>query len=171
MQRKKPFCFIIILVNICVYSILNFAKNTLDLAFFLSYEFAFFIGLCIIILSFLSYQKNILKKAEIYKFEKKPLFITLKKARALKNSKFRLINDDFKPSFKLALKNFGVFFSLAKLGAYVFLALGFLALQRHGLLDIFAFLFGISSLVLALFVFMFFVNLKERKDDKFKKNH
>ena len=68
MQRKKPFCFIIILVNICVYSILNFAKNTLDLAFFLSYEFAFFIGLCIIILSFLSYQKIILKKAEIYKF-------------------------------------------------------------------------------------------------------
>lgn len=158
MQGKKAFSFIIILTNIAIYIILNFAKNTLNLAFVLSYEFSFFSMLLIIILSFLSYQKNILKKTKIYKIEKKPLFLTLKKVnKNVKILNFKAINDDFKPSFKLALKNFGVFFSLAKLGAYIFLALGFLALQRHDLLDIFAFIAGISSLILGVFIFMFWM--------------
>ncbi|TQR60368.1 hypothetical protein [Campylobacter troglodytis] len=163
MQRKKAFCFIIILVNIIIYLSLNLYKNTLNLPFFLSYEFAFFMTLCIILLSFLSYQKNILNKAKTYKFEERPNFLLLKAvSKNSRISKFRIIKDEFKPSFKVALKNFRVFFNLAKLFAYCLFVLGFLILKRWDLLDIFAFIAGISSLVLTVFIFAFWM-----RNDKF----
>lgn len=76
--------------------------------------------------------------------------------------KFKATNDEFKPSFKGALKNFGVFFSLAKLCAYAFLALGFLALQRQNLLDIVGFLGGVSSVLASVLAFAGLCVYKQR---------
>lgn len=76
--------------------------------------------------------------------------------------KFKATNDEFKPSFKGALKNFGVFFSLAKLCAYAFLALGFLALQRQNLLDIVGFLGGVSSVLVSVLAFAGLCVYKQR---------
>ena len=90
--------------------------------------------------------------------------ICLKKNAPQKILKFKAANDEFKPTLKLAFKNFGVFFSLAKLGAYAFLALGFLALQKQDLLDIAAFLSGISAVLLGVFAFAGFCAYKQKRE-------
>ena len=90
--------------------------------------------------------------------------ICLKKNAPQKILKFKATNDEFKPTLKLAFKNFGVFFSLAKLGAYAFLALGFLALQKQDLLDIAAFLGGISATLLGVLAFAGFCAYKQRRE-------
>ena len=90
--------------------------------------------------------------------------ICLKKNAPQKILKFKAANDEFKPTLKLAFKNFGVFFSLAKLGAYAFLALGFLALQKQDLLDIAAFLGGISAALLGVLAFAGFCAYKQRRE-------
>ena len=90
--------------------------------------------------------------------------ICLKKNAPQKILKFKAPNDEFKPTLKLAFKNFGVFFSLAKLGAYAFLALGFLALQKQDLLDIAAFLSGISAVLLGVLAFAGFCAYKQRRE-------
>lgn len=158
MQGKKEICGILFCVNVLVCGFL-FALKGVNKTLFLSFEFAFFSSLFIIFLSFLSYRKNILKRAKETQF--KTLNIFTKKTPP-KIVKFKAINDDFKPTFKLAFKNLALFFSLAKLGAYAFLALGFLILHKHNLLDILAFLAGISSVLLGIFIFMIWV-----KYDKF----
>lgn len=158
MQGKKEICGILFCVNVLACGFL-FALKGVNKALFSSFEFAFFSSLFIIFLSFLSYKKNILKRAKKAQF--KTLNIFTKKTPP-KIVKFKAINDDFKPTFKLAFKNLALFFSLAKLGAYAFLALGFLILHRHNLLDILAFLAGISSVLLGIFIFMIWV-----KYDKF----
>lgn len=158
MQGKKEICGILFCVNVLACGFL-FALKGVNKALFSSFEFAFFSSLFIIFLSFLSYKKNILKRAKEAQF--KTLNIFTKKTPP-KIVKFKAINDDFKPTFKLAFKNLALFFSLAKLGAYAFLALGFLILHRHNLLDILAFLAGISSVLLGIFIFMIWV-----KYDKF----
>lgn len=94
------------------------------------------------------------QNAEFYAQPQPLIFYQKKPLQPLpKNLKFKAINEDFKPSFKVALKNFGAFFSLVKLCAYAFLALGFLVLQRQNLLDIVAFLSGISSVLLSVLIF------------------
>lgn len=156
MQGKKEICGILFCVNVLVCGFL-FALKGVEKTLFLSFEFAFFSSLLIIFLSFLSYRKGILKKAKEVEFKALNIF-TKKSTKPLKIVKFKAINDDF----KLAFKNLALFFSLAKLGAYAFLALGFLILHKHNLLDILAFLAGISSVLLGIFIFMVWV-----KYDKF----
>lgn len=160
MQGKKEICGILFCVNVLACGFL-FALKGVNKALFLSFEFAFFSSLFIIFLSFLSYKKNILKRAKKAQFKTLNIF-TKKSTTPPKIVKFKAINDDFKPTFKLAFKNLALFFSLAKLGAYAFLALGFLILHKHNLLDILAFLAGISSVLLGIFIFMIWV-----KYDKF----
>lgn len=152
MQGKKAFCGILVCANAFICTLLLAVKGA-NLAVVFSFECAFFASLFIIVLSFLSYQKSVTKKAQGVEIFTKPLGICLKKYAGVKILKFKAINDDFKPTFKLALKNFGVFFSVAKLGAYAFLVLGFLVLKKHDLLDIFAFLAGVSSVLLSVLVF------------------
>lgn len=165
MQGKKEFCGILLCVNIFVYGFLALFKG-INLPPFLSFEFAFFSSVLIVFLSFLHYQKGIIKKAQSVEIHTKPLNIFLKKQKHAKILNFKAINDDFKPTFKLALKNFSLFLSLAKFGAYAFLALGFLWLNKRNWLDIPAFLAGISALLLAIFIFMIWIRY-----GKFDTNH
>lgn len=130
--------------------------QSLHFALFLSYEFAYFSSCLIIIFSYLTYKKNILKKVKSYKSVKIPAFISLKKIN--KNTKifnFKALDEDFKISLKLALKNFTVFFSIIKLFSYILLILGFLFLQKQNLLEIFAYLWGIFALLISFFVLVF----------------
>lgn len=90
--------------------------------------------------------------------------ICLKKNAPQKILQFKAANDEFKPTLKLAFKSFGVFFSLAKLGAYAFLALGFLALQKQNLLSVAAFLGGISAVLLGVLVFAGFCAYKQKRE-------
>lgn len=194
MQDKKAFCGILACANVLICALFCAIKG-FGVALLISFEFAFFATLFIIILSFLSYKKNVFKKVstvgqmadttkamnveqkftqavskgQIFvpqndKSPKNAEFITQIQPQRLifcqkplqvlpKILKFKATNDEFKASFKGALKNFGVFFSLAKLCAYAFLALGFLTLQRQNLLDIVGFLGGVSSVLVSVLAF------------------
>lgn len=165
MQGKKELCGILLGANVFVYGFLALFKGV-NLPTFLSFEFAFFSSVLIVFFSFLHYQKGIIKKAQNAKIHTKPLNIFVKKQKHTKILNFKVINDDFKPTLKLALKNLSLFLSLAKLGAYAFLALGFLWLNKQNWLDVAAFLAGISVLLLAIFIFMIWI-----KYGKFDTHH
>lgn len=113
---------------------------------------------------FASQNDKSLKNAEFFtQIQPQSLIFCQKPLKTLpKILKFKTTNDEFKPSFKGALKNFGVFFSLAKLCAYAFLALGFLALQRQNLLDIVGFLGGVSSVLVSVLAFAGLCVYKQR---------
>ena len=134
------------------------------LASVLSFEFAFFISLCIIVLSFLSYKKSILSESKALKPPKiRPAILAQKPPN--KNAKiqnFRPANNDFKLKFTHKLT---AFFSLAKLGAYALLAVGFLALNAHALLDIAGFICGVSSVLAGCFFYGLWLNRKEKSQN------
>ena len=138
------------------------------LASVLSFEFAFFISLCIIVLSFLSYKKSILSESKALKPPKiRPAILAQKPPN--KNAKiqnFRPKNDDFKLKFTHKLT---AFFSLAKLVSYALLAVGFLALNRHALLDIAGFICGVSSVLAGCFFYGLWLNHKEKSQNSRQK--
>lgn len=139
----------------------------------LSFEFAFFATLLIILISFFSYKKGILKFAqsakniEIYsdtQSENSQIQVNLQNATNLSdqstqnadlNSSESEQESGVKPKF--SFKYMSLFFSLAKILGYAFLAAGFLALNRHAMLDLVGFLGGISSLIFAVLIFAFYL--------------
>lgn len=184
----------------------------------LSFEFAFFATLLIILISFFSYKKGILKLAQSAEnteissnqnadfINKNAVNLSIQQSENsqiqtnLQNTQILAIkNDDFlnknaensnnqntkfsnqnavnlsdqstqtadlnssesnqesgvKPKF--GFKYMSLFFSLAKLLGYAFLAAGFLALNRHAMLDLVGFLGGISSLIFAVLIFAFYL--------------
>lgn len=56
-----------------------------------------------------------------------------------------------------------MFFTLFKLMAYVILVAGFLFLHRQDKLDIFAYICGISSLLVCVFIFILYIKKYESK--------
>ena len=134
------------------------------LASVLSFEFAFFISLCIIVLSFLSYKKSILSESKALKPPKiRPAILAQKPPN--KNAKiqnFRPANNEFRLKFTHKLT---AFFSLAKLVSYALLAVGFLALNRHALLDIAGFICGVSSVLAGCFFYGLWLNHKEKSQN------
>lgn len=174
MQGKKAFYGILGCINALFLAIC--AIKGWGVQMLASFEFAFFTTLCIINLSFLSYKKSVLKKANAERantqtagqnftqIHARTPKICLKKNAPQKILQFKAANDEFKPTLKLAFKSFGVFFSLAKLGAYAFLALGFLALQKQNLLSVAAFLGGISAVLLGVLVFAGFCAYKQKRE-------
>ena len=138
------------------------------LASVLSFEFAFFISLCIIVLSFLSYKKSILSESKAIKPPKiRPAILAQKPPnKSTKIQNFRPANNEFKLKFTHKLT---AFFSLAKLGAYALLAVGFLALNRHALLDIAGFICGVSSVLVGCFFYGLWLNHKEKSQNSRQK--
>ena len=134
------------------------------LASVLSFEFAFFISLCIIVLSFLSYKKSILSESKALKPPKiRPAILAQKPPN--KNAKiqnFRPANNEFRLKFTHKLT---AFFSLAKLVSYALLAVGFLALNAHALLDIAGFICGVSSVLAGCFFYGLWLNRKEKSQN------
>ena len=128
----------------------------------LNYEFAFFICLCIIVLSFASYKKSILSESKSLKIPQiRPAIFakkTLKKSAKFVN--FRPANDEFGLKFS---RKFAAFFSLAKLASYGVLAFGFYLLSANALLDIAGFICGVSSLLIGCFIYGLWVNFRGRK--------
>ena len=138
------------------------------LASVLSFEFAFFISLCIIVLSFLSYKKSILSESKALKPPKiRPAILAQKPPN--KNAKiqnFRPANNEFRLKFTHKLT---AFFSLAKLVSYALLAVGFLALNAHALLDIAGFICGVSSVLAGCFFYGLWLNHKEKSQNSRQK--
>ncbi len=113
-----------------------------------------FCALFVILSSYLNYKKNILARMKNYRFEKKPLFIFIKKVQKnLKNLNFKEMNDDLKPDFKEKMQNFALFFSLMKILAYGILIAGFLFLQNQNYLSILGYLSGVSALFVCVLFF------------------
>lgn len=153
MQHKKDFMIIMILVHLLSYLSFLFL-NSLNFAFCLSYEMAFFSILFIIIVSYFNYKKNILARVEKYKI--KPLMIFFKKFKNLpKIIKFKDLNDD--STFKDKMRYFALFFALFKILAYGILVAGFLFLRYQNLLEIFGYLYGISALLVCVFIFILYI--------------
>ncbi len=138
------------------------------LASVLNFEFAFFISLCIIVLSFLSYKKSILSESKALKPPKIRSAILAQNPpnKSTKIQKFRPANNDFKLKFTHKLT---AFFSLAKLVSYALLAVGFLALNAHALLDIAGFICGVSSVLAGCFFYGLWLNHKEKSQNSGQK--
>ena len=138
------------------------------LASVLSFEFAFFISLCIIVLSFLSYKKSILSESKALKpLQIRPAILAQKPPnKSTKIQNFRPANNEFRLKFTHKLT---AFFSLAKLVSYALLAVGFLALNRHALLDIAGFICGVSSVLAGCFFYGLWLNHKEKSQNSRQK--
>ncbi len=132
------------------------------LAVILNYEFAFFTSLCIIVLSFASYKKSILSETRQIKIPQIRPAIFAKKTpkKGVKFVNFCPANDEFGLKFS---RKFAAFFSLAKLASYGVLALGFYLLSANALLDIAAFICGVSSLLAGCFIYGLWLNFKGKK--------
>ncbi|EKA7300014.1 hypothetical protein PR648_000819, partial [Campylobacter jejuni] len=76
---------------------------------------------------------------------------------------FKILKDDLKPNVKEKIHFFAMFFTLFKLMAYVILVAGFLFLHRQDKLDIFAYICGISSLLVCVFIFILYIKKYESK--------
>lgn len=153
MQHKKGFMIIMVLIHLLSYLSFLFL-NSLNFAFCLSYEIAFFSILLIIIVSYFNYKKTILTRAK--KYETKPLMIFLKNFKNLpKIIKFKDLNDDL--IFKDKMRYFALFFALFKILAYGILVAGFLFLRYQNLLEIFGYLCGISALLICIFIFTLYI--------------
>lgn len=201
MSAKKAFCVILLLANVLILALLlGFAKLNLSenldgksafseiLGIVLSFEFAFFSAIFIILISFLSYKKGILKGVSDFKLnlaknlndENSRENLNLQNEISAKNFKnsseisnaenlnerLNLQNED--ENLKLNLQNedenlkpnfnkFTLFFNLAKVLSYALLIISFLILQKQNFLDIFAFLGGISSVILGVLIFAFYL--------------
>lgn len=131
----------------------------INLSTFISFEFGFLAQNLIIFFSFMSYKKFIFKNAKTYQFTQKPLQIFAKKIHSFpKIVKFIVLKDDLEKSrFKSIFKHVLAFFSVFKLLAYVFLILGFLALEFQGLLDIFALFCAMFITPLAVLIYNFLI--------------
>lgn len=154
MQEKKQFLFILLLVNFIIMCFFLYKGK----AAILSLEAAFLASSLIILSSFYSYQKNIFKTVKKKPANKaKGLIFEKKTNKNIKIIKFYEINDDFKIGFKDRLKHLSWFFAIFKMLSYVFLVLLFFILNRHNLLNISAFLLGVTVVPIAIFIFMLWV--------------
>ena len=154
MQEKKQFFFILLLVNFIMMCFFLYKGK----AAILSFEAAFLASCLIIFSSFYSYQKNIFKTVKKNHTNKiKKLIFKKKTNKNIKIIKFYEINDDFKIRFKDRLKHLSWFFAIFKMLSYVFLVLLFFILNRHNLLNISAFLLGVTVMPVAIFIFMLWV--------------
>ncbi len=154
MRELKFFITSICLCQLCFCGAF-WAFRILNLRLFLSFEFAFFSTLLVVLSSFLNYKKNILSRAKTHTFKNKPLFIFVKKMQ--KNAKilnFRTLKDDLKPNFKEKMQNFALFFPLVKILSYGILVAGFLFLKSGNLLSILGYLSGISAFFVCVLFFV-----------------
>jgi len=157
MQHKKVFFIIFIVIHLGFW-VLFYLLNFLTFKSFLSFEVANFSFLLIVFSSFLHYKKGILIQSKNYKFVKKPLMIfTHKIQNPSKIINYKVFNDDLKPKFKEKIQNFSLYFGLLKLLSYGILVAGFLALNKQNLLCIWAYIAGISALVLCVLIFAVFL--------------
>ncbi|MCX2682748.1 hypothetical protein OQH60_02545 [Campylobacter sp. MIT 21-1685] len=163
MEHKS--CFFIILCCIQIFFTLLWFFTDLTLAVFLSYETAFFNVLLIVFCSYLHYKKNVLLQAKRYNITQAPLMIFVKKYQFFpKIVYFRKINDDLTLSLSEKWRHFSFFFAFFKLCAYGLLAVSFLFLQHRGLLNVFGYLCGISSLLVCIFIFLLYVKYESKKN-------
>lgn len=165
MEYKKAFFIIIISVHLTFYLLFLFL-DAFNLSKILSFEIAFFSILFVIFSSYLKYKKTIIIQAKKYKNELKnfPLIFLKKYQKISKNIKFTAVKDDLDLNLKDKIYFFASFFSLLKLFAYGVLVAGFLFLHRQNLLDIFAYLCGISSLLICIFVFILYIKYESKKN-------
>ncbi|MDP8315975.1 hypothetical protein RAP85_01030 [Campylobacter jejuni] len=164
MEHKKALFCIFAIIHLFFWIIFS-SLNHFKLDTFLSYEIAFFSVLLIIFASYLNYKKVIIKKSKNY--EKDFNFISSlfikKKQNLSKIIHFKVLKDDLKPNVKEKIHFFAMFFTLFKLMAYVALVAGFLFLHRQDKLDIFAYICGISSLLVCVFIFILYIKKYESK--------
>ena len=159
MTNKKAFFCIVALTHFVFWCVFLLFVS-LNLGIFLSYEFAFFSVLLIIFSSFLNYKNAILKRLKNYKFQTFKPFIFFKKYKTFpKIVKFQAIKGDL--AYKDKFFFFALFFGFFKLLAYVILVAGFLFLKHKSLLNILAFVCGISSLLICVFLFLLYVKKYE----------
>ena len=169
MEDFKKIFLIILIIDTTLISILFFYKGNI---WVLNSQVAFIASLLITVASFLSYKKNILKRAKNYKIDDELGRDELDKI----DDKYELFEDkeenenkDIKDIIKeekkkqMSIKNalfnlkisFSSFLSPLKLFGYVFLILSFFYLNRHGMLAIPAFLSGFFIVPLSSLLFGF----------------
>lgn len=165
MEYKKAFFVIIVGVHLLAYLSFLFL-NAFNLSKISSFEIAFFSILFVIFSSYLKYKKSITTQAKKYKNELKsfPLIFLKKCQKISKDIKFVVIKDDLELKLKDKIYFFASFFSLLKLFAYGVLVAGFLFLHRQNLLDVFAYLCGISSLLVCVFIFILYIRYESKKN-------
>ncbi|AJC84386.1 hypothetical protein IMC75_05850 [Campylobacter peloridis] len=155
--KIKILLYLLLGLNLTFLAGIFFFKE-FDFKFFISFEFGFLAQNLIIFVSFFNYKNFIIKNAKNYNFRQKPLQIFTKKQFYFpKIVKFVCIDDDLKPKFKFIFKNALVFFSLFKILAYVFLILGFLALEFQGIMDIFSLFCAMFVTPLAVLIYNFII--------------
>lgn len=167
MKHKKALFCIFTLIHL-FFLIIFLSLNHFRLSAFLSYEIAFFSVLLIVFVSYLNYKKVIIKKSKNYKedFHFIPFIFIKKKQNLPKIIHFKVIKDDLRLSVKEKIHFFTMFFTLFRLITYGILVAGFLFLHRQDKLDIFAYICGISSLLVCVFIFVLYM-----KKHEFKKNY
>ncbi|MBK1971742.1 hypothetical protein [Campylobacter sp. TTU_617] len=162
-KDKKKLFLLFIIVHIFFYG-LSFFTYSLNQKNILSFEIAFFSSLLIIIISYFNYQKNIVKNTYKYKFDQIPNIFIKNYKKDQKIIKFKKVNDDLKLNFKDKIQNFTLFFTLFKLLAYGILVAGFLFLNRKGIFSTFAYLGGISALLICIIIFALCVKYEFNKN-------
>ncbi|MBK1991688.1 hypothetical protein JG676_03630 [Campylobacter sp. 2018MI35] len=162
-KDKKKLFLLFIIVHIFFYG-LSFFTHSLNQKNILSFEIAFFSSLLIIIISYFNYQKNIVKNTYKYKFDQIPNIFIKNYKKDQKIIKFKKVNDDLKLNFKDKIQNFTLFFTLFKLLAYGILVAGFLFLNRKGIFSTFAYLGGISALLICIIIFALCVKYEFNKN-------
>ncbi|MBK1972783.1 hypothetical protein JG677_01705 [Campylobacter sp. TTU-622] len=162
-KDKKKLFLLFIMVHIFFYG-LSFFTHSLNQKNILSFEIAFFSSLLIIIISYFNYQKNIVKNTYKYKFDQIPNIFIKNYKKDQKIIKFKKVNDDLKLNFKDKIQNFTLFFTLFKLLAYGILVAGFLFLNRKGIFSTFAYLGGISALLICIIIFALCVKYEFNKN-------
>ncbi|CAM4024519.1 hypothetical protein N4T57_04715 [Campylobacter hepaticus] len=162
MKHNAILFYIIVSVHLFFW-IIFLITNNLKLEVFLSYEIAFFSILLVVLFSYLNYKKAIRKKIEIYKknFKNIPLIFIKTKQIIPKKVHFKAIKEDLNMKDKIHF--FTLFFSLFKLIAYMILVAGFLFLHRQDKLNILAYICGISSLLVCIFIFLLYIKKHESK--------
>jgi len=165
MQHKKALLSIFILIQV-IFCLVFLSLSAFKLNIILSYEMAFLSALLVVLASYFNYKKIILKRSKFYEkdFKTLPLIFIKKKQKDTKIIHFKALKDDI--AFKDKMYIFALFFALFKMVAYGLLVAGFLFLHRQKYLDIFAYLCGISSLLVCVFIFILYLKRYE-----FNKNY
>lgn len=163
-KDKKKLFLLFIIAHIFFYGFLFFI-HSLNQKNIISFEIAFFSSLLIIIISYFNYQKNIIKNTNKYQFYQMPNIFIKNYKKDQKIIKFKKVNDDLDLNFKDKIKNFTLFFTLFKLLAYGILVAGFLFLNRKGIFSVFAYLGGISALLLCIIIFALCVKYEFNKNN------
>jgi len=160
MLEKSRLFYILLICNIAFLSLCVMIKASF-LNVFLSFELGFFASFLIILSSFLAYKKKITQLAKVRQssFKAPLLQIFIKKTPDFsKNIKFYALNDDLNLAQKTLI--FTCFFAALKLLAYALFVLFFLMILRKNMLDIFALLAGVSTLLAGIFAFAFSLRFK-----------